>query len=195
MKKVVLLGFLVFALGLFACAETKQSAAYRSDVWNGKKLLDDGDYKQALDNFVRAAKTMPTEPQPYAFAAAGSYKLDDIEGASRYIQEAARLDKTGDARMRILGYKALILLKQGKEKEGLQALGDYVAAYQNEYGPQNVRPVRNMLRSGRVDLPALQRLLDEEITIYESDMEQYRRSGTGWFATRSGSPQAAAGGQ
>ncbi len=43
-----------------------------------------------------------------------------------------------------------------------------------------------MRRSNRVDLPALQPLLDEEIRVYESDIEQYRRSGTGWFAERYG---------
>jgi hypothetical protein len=43
-----------------------------------------------------------------------------------------------------------------------------------------------MWRSNRVDLPALQQLLDEEIWVYESDIEQYRRSGTGWFAEKYG---------
>jgi tetratricopeptide (TPR) repeat protein len=155
-------------------------------MFRGRQLMSDGDYKPALEDFMKAATAMPAEPYPYAFAATASYKRGDIDAASRYIQEAAGRDVQGDARVRILGYKALIFLKQGREREGLQALGDYIRAYEREYGPPNVREVRNVWQSGRVDIPALQQLLDEEIRVYESDIEQYRRSGTGWFAEKYG---------
>ena len=186
MKKMFVLGFLACAVSLSGCAAMQQYGTYQSDIFRGRQLMSDGDYKPALEDFIKAAGAMPAEPYSYALAAAASYKMDDIDAASRYIEEAARRDAQGDARIRILGYKALILLKQGKEREGLQALGDYVRAYEKEYGPQNVGEVRNMWLNRRVDLPALQRLLDEEIWVYESDIEQYRRSGTGWFAEKYG---------
>ena len=44
-----------------------------------------------------------------------------------------------------------------------------------------------MWRTKNIDLPALQQLIDEEIYVYESDMEQFRKSGTGWFAAKYGS--------
>ncbi len=194
MRKVFLPCLLVLALGLLGCSQVqqvKQYGSYRSDMWNGKKLLNDGDYKQSLDEFIKAAKSMPAESEPCAFAATASFKLDDVEGASRYVQDAARL-KQGDSYMRILGYKSLVLLKQGKEKEGLAALGDFISAYEKEYAPQNVREVRKMWRSGRVDPMALQRLVDDEITIYESDMDQFRTSGNGWFAAKYGAGSNAA---
>ena len=79
-------------------------------------------------------------------------------------------------------------MKQSKEKEGLQALKDYAVAYQNEYGVRNVREAKDMARTGRVEMSLLERLLDEEIWMFESDIKQYRRSGTGWFASRYGTP-------
>jgi uncharacterized protein HemY len=186
MKKMFLLGLLACVVSLSGCSSMQQYRTYQTDIFKGKQLMGSGDYKPALEDFMKAAEAMPAEPYSYAFAATVSYKMDDIEAASRYIQEAARLDKQGDARIRILGYKVLIFLKQGKEKEGLQALGDYIQTYEKEYAPQNVREVRNMWRSNRVDLSALQQLLDEEIWVYESDIEQYRRSVTGWFAEKYG---------
>jgi len=185
MRKMFWVGVLVLA-GLFGCSTMQQYGTYRSDMWKGKKLLDEGEYKQALDKFVKASGTVPTESQAYAFAATASYKLNDVGDASRYIGEAARLDKGSEAHIRILGYKALVLLKEDKQKEGLQALSDYIGAYSKEYAPQNVREVRGMWRSSRIDLPALQQLIDEEISVYESDMDQYRTSGTGWFAAKYG---------
>ena len=87
MRKVFLSCFLVLVLGLLGCSQVqqvKQYGSYRSDMWNGKKLLSDGDYKQSLDEFVKAAKSMPTESEPCAFAATASFNLDDVEGAFRY---------------------------------------------------------------------------------------------------------------
>ena len=186
MRKLFLPAMLVMVLTLFACASMKQYDAYRADMWSGKKLLGDGDYKSALERFQKATKAMPGEPEAHAFAATASFKLNDAEAASGYIQEAIKLNKPNDSYIRILGYKALILLKQGRQKEGLDALGDYIQAYQKEYAPQNVREVRTMWRTKSIDLSALQQLIDDEIFVYESDMEQFRKSGTGWFAAKYG---------
>lgn len=176
---------LLVTAGLFlGCSTTYQ--AYQADIWGGRQLLDDGHYKQAREDFVKAANAMPAEPYPYALAATASYKMNDVSEASRLIQEAAKRDKQGDAYIRIMGYKALILLKEGKEKEGRDALNDYILAYQKEYAPQNVREVRAMWRGNGIDVSALQQLLDDEIWTYESDIDQFRRSGTGWFAAKNG---------
>jgi hypothetical protein len=44
-----------------------------------------------------------------------------------------------------------------------------------------------MWRTAHINLPVLEDLLDGEIEVYESDMQQFRSSGTGWFAQRYGS--------
>jgi uncharacterized protein HemY len=150
-------------------------------------MLDAGEYSQAREDFIGAAKAEPADPASYALAATASYKMNDLQAASRSIAEAAKRDNRSDAYIRILGYKALILLRQGREKEGLDALHAYIVAYEREYGPQNVREVRAMWRSAHIDLPALESLLDGQIAVYESDMQQFRSSGTGWFASKYGS--------
>ncbi len=192
MKRIVSLGLLVLAGGFLGCSTAYQRA--QGDMWEGRRLLGQGDYGKAHELFVKAAKAVPDEAYPYAFAATSSYNMNDLEAASKFIEEAARRGRQRDVQIRTLGYKALILLRKDKEKEGLQALDDYMLAYEREYAPDNVRKVRAMWRRKRIDLAALQQLLDEEIGIYESDIDQYRRSGSGWFTMKYGNPMPTDGG-
>ena len=76
-----------------------------------------GDYGKARENFVRAAKSEPEEACPYAFAATASYKMDDLEAASRFMEQAVKRDRHGDAHIRILGYRALYP-SEGGQGEG-----------------------------------------------------------------------------
>ena len=186
MRRLFLAGLVVFSAALFSCSTAYQT--YSSDVWGGKKLLGAGEYEQARGDFIKATKAQPSETEAYALAATASYKMKDLEAASRFIQEAAGHDGRSDSYLRILGYKALILLKEGRQREGLETLHGYIAAYQKEYGPENTREVQLLLRDEHLDLSSLERLLDQEIGVYESDMTQFRRSGTGWFAQRYGTP-------
>jgi len=174
--------FLLLSLALFSCATPYQT--YQSDLFRGKELLDTGEYGKAKEDFVSAAKAQPKEPASYALAATAAYKLGDLEGAGGYLGEAQKRDRHSDSYIRILGYQALILLKEGKEQEGLDALHKYILAYQNEYAPFNVRQVERMWRTRKVNLASLEGLLDDQIETYESDMEQFRRSGTGWFGQK-----------
>ena len=115
MKKVFCLVAVVCGVALLGCGTAYH--AYRSDMVAGKKLLDTGDYSRAREDFIEAAKAEPAEPASYALAATASYKLNDLPAASRSITEAAKRDRHSDAYIRILGYKALILLRQGREKK------------------------------------------------------------------------------
>lgn len=186
MKKALMLVLVVFAAGILGCSSMQQYSTYQTDMSKAKKMLDNADYKQALESFVDAAKAMPKEPDPYAYAATASYKLNNIEAASGYIRDAVQLNKSSDAYIRILGYKALILLRQGRHKEGMDALNDYIQNYEQQYAARNVRDIKAMWRSNKIDLPALEQYLDEGITTFESDMEMFRKSGAGWFAAKYG---------
>ncbi len=181
-KGAFCLATLVCAVALVGCSATYQR--YRSDMLEGKRLLDTGEYREAREAFIVAAKAEPAEPASYALAATASYKMNDLQAASASIQEAEQRGKNSDAYMRILGYNALILLKQGREQEGLDALHAYIVAYEREYAPQNVREVRAMWRGRHVDPPALESLLDGEISLYESDIQQFRSR------ARDGSPRS-----
>ena len=164
MKKALLLVLVVFAAGILGCSSMQQYSTYQTDMSKAKKMLDNADYKQALESFVDAAKAMPKEPDPYAYAATASYKLNNIEAASGYIRDAVQLNKSSDAYIRIPGYKALILLRQGRHKEGMDALNDYIQNYEQQYAARNVRDIKAMWRSNKIDLPTLEEDLDEGIT-------------------------------
>ena len=120
--------------------------------------------------------------------------MNDLEAASRFIEEAAKQDKQSDFHMRILGYKALILLKGARRKKGFRLLTTICSPIRENTPLRASREVRAMWRTGRVDLAALQQLLDGEIGIYERDIEQFRRAGTGWFAMKYGATMATDGG-
>ena len=186
MKRAFCPVIIACAAALLGCSTAYYT--FSSDMSSGKRMLDAGEYNQAREDFIGAAKAEPAEPAPYALAATTSYKMNDLQAASLSITEAAKRDNHGDAYIRIRGYKALILLRQGREKEGLGALHAYIAAYEREYGSQNVREARAMWRSAHIDLPALESLLDRQIETYENDMQQFRSSGTGWFALKYGTP-------
>ena len=155
-------------------------------MFEGKQALEREDYAEARQDFAAVARTQPTAGA-YAFAATASYKMNDLPDAERFINEASRLDGRSTAGMRILGYKALILLREGRRTEGIDALNAYLS-YSTYYPMRNYRAVADMARTGRVDLPRLERLIDSEVRRYESDMAEYYGEGTGYFAERYGAP-------
>jgi hypothetical protein len=83
-----------------------------------------------------------------------------------------------------MAYKSLILLTQGRQKEGLEALQDYLSAYGGSYPLNTIRDVQAMWSSGRINLPVLELTLDEQITTYEHDIDEFYRTATGWHGQR-----------
>ncbi len=184
MRKIVSIVLLAFSATLLSCSTPYYT--YKQEMFQGRHLLDRGEYAQARDEFVKAARMMP-DSYSNAFAATASYKLNDMAGAERFIQEAAKLNGRGYSYLRIIAYRALILLKEGK-KEGFDALRDYVAIYQNEYPLTSILQVEAMVRTGNVNLGLLEALLDDQLRTYESDIEQFLSSGTGWYGMKYGPP-------
>ena len=184
MRKRVSIVLLASCATLLACSTPYHT--YKQEMFQGKRLLNKGEYAQARDEFVKASRMMP-DSYSNAFAATASYKLNDMASAERFIQEAAKLDGKGYSYLRILAYRALILLKEGK-KEGFDALRDYLAVYRNEYPLASSLRVEAMVRTGNVNLSLLETLLDEQLRTYESDIDQFISSGTGWYGMKYGSP-------
>jgi len=183
MVRILCVGtILVLSVALFQCSTA--SSTYRSYMFEGKNFLGEGDYKEAEQDFVKASQVAP-DAGSYAFAATASYKFKDYPAAERFIQEAERRGNRSYAYLRIAGYRALILLAEGKQKEGLDALHEYLAAYAMVYPLPSIADVERMWRRGPVDLPRLEALLDQQITTYENDLEQYWTEGTGSYGNRS----------
>jgi tetratricopeptide (TPR) repeat protein len=177
--------FAVLFMILWGCAGPDYAA--RKSIFEGRRFLETGDYGPAREDFIEAAQVEPSA-EAYAFAATASYKMNDLTEAQRFIDEAQKLDGKSDFYLRILAYKALILLKEGRPEQGIEALRTYHHRYKNYYLLKNYGQVEKVIRTGQVDLVRLERLLDEDVRRYESDMAQWHGEGTGYFAERYGGP-------
>ena len=177
--------FAVLSVILWGCAGPYNAS--RKSMFEGRGFLQEGDYGPARQDFIKAARIEPSA-EAYAFAATACYKMNDLEGAQRFINEAQKLDGKSDFYLRILAYKVLVLLKEGRREEGLEALRAYHNLYKNYYPLQSYEQVARVLRTGQVDLVRLERLLDQDVRQYESDIAQFYSEGTGYFAERYGRP-------
>ena len=66
----------------------------------------------------------------------------------------------------------------------MDALNKYLEYYRHVYPLTNIEDVEAMAKSGDIKLPALERLLDEQITTYERDVTQAVTMGTGFYSRR-----------
>ena len=179
-RKVLGLGILGLTFLMVACSSTATYTVYERGIVTGKQLLREGDYPQARDGFLKASET-ERRPEALALAATASYKLNDLQATAQYLAEAERAGKPGTFYFRIAGYKALILLKEGRKEEGLKVLGDYIQAYKKAYDSDTLPHVEYMWKRGTVDLPRLERLIDRQVTEYENALDWFNKTHTGPF--------------
>ncbi len=174
-------GLMILAFLTLACSPTWN--IYSDNMFKGKRLLREEEYAQARDDFLKAGEAQKW-PAAYAFAATASYKMGDLASAERYVMEAERLDGTTYTYLRIIGYKGLIFLKGGKEAEGLDILGQYAQVLRSVSSPVGARSVEVLAKRQPIDLSALETLIDGQVSQYESDVEQYLGTGTGFYQRR-----------
>jgi hypothetical protein len=179
-KLLILNAIIVFAVAA-ACSTTYQ--VYRNDLFEGRNLLNQGDYGKARDVFVKAS-TEEKRAAPFALAATASYKMNDLPAAESLISEAEKMEGKAFFYLRITGFKALIYFKENRKGEGLDALNKYLEYYRHLYPLMNIEDVEAMAKSGDIKLPELERLLDEQITTYERDVTQAVTMGTGFYSRR-----------
>jgi tetratricopeptide (TPR) repeat protein len=178
MKKCMWCLCIGLALLSFSC--TTRWSVYSDDMFHGKRLLQEEEYAAARQDFVRAAEAQKW-PAAYAFAATASYKMGDLTGSERYIAEAERLNGNDYSYLRVLGYKSLILLKEGKENEGREALQQYARLLRSTSSPKGATQIDSWMKQQSGDLPRLEKMIDEQVSRYESDIEQYQSTGTGFY--------------
>jgi tetratricopeptide (TPR) repeat protein len=179
------LWYMPAAIALLSLSCSTEWNIYSGDMFHGKRLLRDEDFAAARNDFLRAAEAQRW-PSAYAFAATASYKMGDLASAEQYIAEAERLDGKDYSYVRVLGYKALTLLKQGNEEEGQEVLQQYAWVLRSISSPMGARQIEIWIRQQHMDLPELEKLIDQQVGQYESDIEQYQSTGTGFYQ-RSGS--------
>jgi len=147
-------------------------------MFRGRSLLAQGQYKEARDEFVKAGKGLH-EAAPLALAATASYKARDFANARRLLSAAEALAPDASF-LRIEGYNALVLLAQGKKEEGLEALKAYITYYDTLYPLDTIAEVAAMAETGKVDIAALEGLLDGQITAYEEKVYRFMTTGSGF---------------
>jgi tetratricopeptide (TPR) repeat protein len=174
-----LLGIMLTALLLLSCSTAYM--AYTQDMFDGTQLLRQGEYAQARTYFVKAVEEQK-DARSLAFVATANYRLNDLAAAERYLAEAEKLGQYGFSYLRIAGYKALVLLKESKKTEGMEALKDYIDAYKHVYPMPSIDTVEGMWKKDKVDMAALDHLIDEQVTTYEKDIDQYLTTRTGWYS-------------
>jgi len=170
-------GLLSAILLLASCSSYN---VYRYHLWEGKNFLIEERYPEARDALAKAAGEQ-NRAAPRAYAATVSYKLGDIAAARRYLEEAENAPGKDYVDLRITAYKALILFRENKQQEGMAALRDYLNFYRHLYPLVTIEDVRDMWKSGRVDLPKLEQLLDQQLATYDRDMFLAFSAGIGYY--------------
>jgi len=185
MRKALCAGCVTAILFLTSCATSNM--VYSRYMFEGKKDWQAKDYSQAKADFLKAYD-VDKRVAPLAWAATTSYWLNDLASTERYLQEAEANGefKKGFSYFRVTGYKALLLLKQGKKTEGLAALKTYVDAYGRVFPSSNTGRIEFMVRKGEVDLPRLEVMMEDDIWEYEQALEEFESSRTGYFDKTSG---------
>jgi DNA-binding ferritin-like protein (Dps family) len=71
----------------------------------------------------------------------------------------------------------------------MAALRDYVDYYQHQYPVISIKDVREMLQTGQIDNKKLEELIDEQVSTYEQEIDQYLSDGTGYYDSRNGNSE------
>lgn len=152
-------------------------------MFRGKEALNRGNYPEARHNFEEAY-TQERNPDALMYLAVAEYRMNNLERAETLIRQAETMGTTDYRYLRLLGYKALILLKRNRD-QGLEALGRYVSYYALCDPLTSIGEVEDMARSGKVDLQTLEVLIEEQVSWYENDVELYTSSGVGYYDGKS----------
>ena len=172
---------------LASCASSDINRVYSRHMFEGKQDWRAGDYAQAKGEFLKAYEA-DKRVAPLAWAATTSYWLNDLPAAEQYLREAEANPefRKGFSYFRVLGYKALVLFKQGKKKEGLEVLKTYVDAYGHTFAASNLAKIAFMITKGEVDLPRLEVMIEDDTWDYEQAIEQFESGYTGYLDRNSG---------
>lgn len=179
-----LLTFHCFILFFVVSACSTPYYAYSKGVFHGKEAFKRGDYEGARQNFEEAYRNDRTG-EAAMYLAITEYKTNNLDSAERLIREAETIGSNSYHYLRVLGYKALILLRIDRN-QGMEALGRYVAFYSLSDPLMSIQDVQEMWQSGNVDLVRLENLIEEQVSWHENDVELYLDSGVGYYDGRDG---------
>lgn len=179
LRKTVCARCLVAVLFLQAAGCATPYQTHLSDFLAGRESLRKSDYTEAQRVFESAVKAFPSAGG-YAFLAVTFYKLGDTASAANALDRARQFDAYGTYHLRIVGYTALIAVKEERpgSKETLKAYLDYYRLCQPL---MSIDDVAAMANGEYMPLPLLESTIDLQIRTYENDVEQYEKFHTGFY--------------
>ena len=179
-KKIGAAGVILLLSLILSCASGGPAGPgysnYRDGMFQGYQLLTEGQYQPAIQEFLRANQGDPTKAWPMALAGQTSYQMGNYAQASQYLAQAAGLVKGDDYAYPVIkGYQCLLAFRANKQQEGMAVLAEYVRVYR--YCPdQSYHEVKRMHDSGKIELPALENLINADMRRYESEAMRW-----GWM--------------
>jgi tetratricopeptide (TPR) repeat protein len=173
---------LLIALTFLCSACSTPYHAYSQGIFQGKEALKKGDYAGAKRDFEEAYQN-DKSPEALMYLAIIDYKTNNLDSAEKLIREAEMMGSGNYHYLRVLGYKALILLKKDRD-QGLEALDRYVSFYALRDPLMSINDVQEMVRSGNIDMQHLEGLIEEQVSWFENDVELYWSSGVGYYDGR-----------
>ncbi len=190
-RKALYAGCVAAIVALASCSTPH--SMYSRNYFEGKQLYQVKEYAQARQAFLSAYQT-EKNVTALAWAITTSYRLNDLAGAETYIQEAEPKAKKSVSYFRVTGYKALVLLKQGKKAEGMQTLQEYASAFSRTYPSVNLPWIELMIKKGDADIPKLETMLEEDIYGYEEAIGEFDSTKTGFYDRNPGAGGGGTGG-
>jgi tetratricopeptide (TPR) repeat protein len=182
MRKTIYAGILavLVCLSFNSCSTT--GSVYSKNIFIGKQLLKEKEYAEAGRHFQEAVLSI-RDSASLTFMAIAEYKMGNLENAVKLIEEAAKGKPDLFYELRTSGYRAIIYMRQDKAA-GMAALRDYIDRYEHAYYLDTIRNLRKMANSGNVDEMRMENIIDEQITWYEKEMEEYLTNNVGFIADR-----------
>jgi len=180
-KTIVVASTILIAFLLVSCGGVGPGGSgfgiYRDGLFKGEQYLQNGQNQLAVGEFLRANGGDPTQPMPMALAGQAAYNMGDLTKASQYLAQSLAIRSDSNAYLIVKAYQALIALKQGRQQEGIAALGDYLRAYRVSYPEYTYSDVERMytlaVETGDINVAELEPVITDQVTRYEKELFEF----------------------
>jgi tetratricopeptide (TPR) repeat protein len=146
----------------------------------GKNLISEKKYDEAARYLGQAAR-YNLDGAAYTYLAVAAYRQGELNRALGYIVSAEKAPPDMLTSLRMYGYKALILVRL-KDPGAMKALKEYTDRYDAFYPLESINDLKTMWRTGAVDAPRLEAIIEEQLQTHEQDLELYIYNNVGFYA-------------
>ena len=179
MRKTVHAGIGIILVACFVCSCTTYSI-YSRNVVAGKNLVSEKKYDDAAWYLAEAAR-YNVDGAAFTYLAVAAYHQGELDKALGYVKSAEKSPPDILTSLRMYGYKALILIGL-KDPGAMKALKEYTDRYDAFYPLESINEIKAMWRTGTVDRPRLETVIEEQLTTHEEDLDLYIYNNVGFYA-------------